>query len=216
MFLIWLIVLVCSVLGDCFWAHGVRSRISLQHHMWWRFLGFCYGKISMREHKGTRAKHSLSSPHPGHFSRKLILAGRPHPCSKCFLLWIPRTLFLWFDQNSHHLIPSRSILKCRPWVMCYQFLRTVGSIKFIITIHHHSSPDFSTVKNVLVKQFLLEKQQIFCSVFHLLLMSKKFSHCILGFPVHCHWPSYWLSFHKNHSATRSPVMASLTWLQFCK
>lgn len=135
--------------------------------------GFCYGKTSMREHKGTRAKHSLPSPHSGHFSKKLILAGRPHPCSKYLMLWIPRGLFHWFGQRSNHLIPSRNILMCRPWVMCYQSLRTIGSIKFIITIRHHSSPDFSTVKNVLVKQFLLEKQQIFCSVFHLLLRSRK-------------------------------------------
>lgn len=59
MFLIWLIVLVCSVLGDCFWAHGVRSRISLQHHMWWRFL------LCKNQHKRTqRNKGKAFSPLP--------------------------------------------------------------------------------------------------------------------------------------------------------
>lgn len=170
MFLIWLIVLVCSVLGDCFWAHGVRSRISLQHHMWWRFL------LCKNQHERTQRNKGIAFsplPPPRTFLQKANSCSRPHPCYKCFLLWILRGLFHSFGQSSHHLIPSRNILMCRPWVMCYQSLRNIGSIKFIITIHHHRSPDFSTVKNVLVMQFLLEKQQIFCSVFHLLLRSKK-------------------------------------------
>lgn len=179
--------------------------------------GFCYAKISMREHKGTRAKHSLPSQHPGHSPRKLILTGRPQPCSKCFMLWILRRLFHWFGHNSHHLIPSKNILICMPWVMCYQYLRSIGSIKFIITICHHGSPDLSTVKNVFVKQLLLETEQIFLQHFSPITEKQKiFLTVFSGFPVHCHWPSYWLSFHKNYSATCSPVMASLIWLQFCK
>lgn len=123
-----------------FLGYGVRSRISPQHHS-------CYAKISMREDKGTRAKHSLPFHHPGHSPRKLILAGR-----------LPSLLQMLRAINPEgiiplicHLIPSRNILMCMPWVVCYQSLRTIGSIKFIIPINHHSSPDLSTVKNVLVK-----------------------------------------------------------------
>lgn len=61
MFLIWLIVLVCSVHGECFWADGVRSRISPQHHMWWGLL-LCKNQHERTQRNKSKAFSPLPSP----------------------------------------------------------------------------------------------------------------------------------------------------------
>lgn len=148
--------------GVCFWAPGVRSRISPQHHSWWRLLLY---KNQRERTQKTRARCGSS--------RKRILAARLHPWSKCYMLWIPRRLLNWFGQSTHNLNLSRNTLTCMPWVVFYQSPKTIAPIKFIISIHHHNSTDWPTVKKLLVKQFLLEKWLIFHSTFHLLLTSRK-------------------------------------------